>query len=59
MNIGNLIRKLIIKHLPDNYLDGNIQKNELKGLFKTNGDSYMTFSLGVNWYFETGEKSNI
>ncbi|MBI1933585.1 MAG: OmpA family protein [Ignavibacteriales bacterium] len=42
-----------------NYLDGNIQKNELKGLFKTNGDSYMTFSLGVNWYFETGEKSNI
>lgn len=42
-----------------NYLDGNIEKNELKGLFKTNGDSYMTFSLGVNWYFDTGKKSNM
>ncbi|MBK8943813.1 MAG: OmpA family protein [Ignavibacteriae bacterium] len=42
-----------------NYLEGNKERNELKGLFGTNGDSYMTFNVGVLWYFETGEKSKI
>ncbi|MFZ1290534.1 MAG: OmpA family protein [Melioribacteraceae bacterium] len=42
-----------------NYLDGNIQRNELKGLFRSNGDSYMTFNVGVLWYFATGENSKM
>jgi OmpA-OmpF porin, OOP family len=42
-----------------NYLDGNKERNELKGLFGTNGDSYMTFNIGVLWYFETRENSKL
>ncbi len=43
-----------------NKLDGNWLENEQdKGIFGGNGDTYMTFELGVVWYFSKGEPSTL
>jgi OOP family OmpA-OmpF porin len=43
-----------------NKLDGNYSVNEQdKGIFGGNGDTYMTFELGVVWLFSKGEPSTI
>ncbi len=46
--------------LSHNKLDGNYSINEQnKGIFGGNGDTYMTFELGVLWQFSQGEPSTI
>ena len=43
-----------------NKLDGNYSVNEQdKGILGGNGDTYMTFELGVIWQFSQGEPSTI
>ncbi len=43
----------------NNRIDGNQSQNESKGILFSNGDSYMTLNLGINWYFFRGERSKI
>lgn len=44
----------------NNKIDGNDRINEnAKGLFGGNGDTYMTFNVGVVWYFSLGEKPDL
>lgn len=44
----------------NNKLDGNYSLNEnSKGLFGGNGDTYATFDVGLIWYFNKGNISNI
>lgn len=46
--------------LSHNKLDGNYSINQQdKGIFGGNGDTYMTFELGVQWQFSKGEPSTI
>lgn len=46
--------------LSNNKLDGNYSINEQdKGIFGGNGDTYMTFELGVVWQFSKGEPSTL
>jgi OOP family OmpA-OmpF porin len=42
-----------------NKLDGENDTHEDKGLFGTNGDTYMTFNLGLLYYFSKGNPSQI
>jgi len=46
--------------LSNNKLDGNYSINEQdKGILGGNGDTYMTFELGLEWQFSKGEKSTL
>lgn len=46
--------------LSNNKLDGNFSINEQdKGILGGNGDTYMTFELGLEWQFSQGEKSTL
>lgn len=39
----------------NNKVDGNMTVNDKKGLFRSNGDSYLTLDLGVLWNFSMGD----
>jgi len=43
----------------DNSLEGNSEFDEIKGILGSNGDTYMTFSLGALYYFSQGEQSTL
>ena len=44
----------------NNKLDGNERINEnSKGVFGGNGDTYGSFDLGLTWYFDLGEPSDL
>ncbi len=43
----------------DNKMDGNYTDNEIKGVLRSNGDTYMTFDLGGIWYFSVGDESDL
>lgn len=46
--------------LSNNKLDGNYSINEQdKGILGGNGDTYMTFEIGVLWQFSQGERSTL
>lgn len=46
--------------LSHNKLDGNYSVNQQdKGIFGGNGDTYMTFELGLLWQFSKGEPSTL
>lgn len=39
----------------NNKVDGNMNVNDKKGLFRTNGDTYLTVDLGFLWSFSMGD----
>jgi len=39
----------------DNKIDGNMKVNDKKGLFRSNGDAYLTVDLGLLWNFSIGD----
>ena len=41
----------------NNKIDGNMNTNETKGFFRSNGDTYLTMDLGVIWYFASGKNT--
>ncbi len=43
----------------DNGLEGNSDLDEIKGILGSNGDTYMTFGVGVLYYFAKGEESGL
>lgn len=43
----------------DNKMDGNYSENEVKGILRSNGDTYMTFDIGGIWYFSVGDESDL
>ena len=54
------IKTELVYHTPSsNKLDGRDNQGEDKGLFGGSGDSYMTFDLGVQFYFSKGEASKL
>ena len=43
----------------NNKMDGNYTDNEIKGILRSNGDTYMTFDVGGIWYFSLGDESEL
>lgn len=56
----SLKTEAVYRTASNNKIDGNDRINEnYKGFFGGNGDTYGTIDLGLIWYFDLGEKSDL
>ncbi len=56
----SLKTEAIYRTSSNNKIDGNERINEnVKGVFGGNGDTYGTFDLGLVWYFNFGDRSDL